>query len=281
MTSHSIADKRRAFRKLHESGCFVIPNPWDIGSARYLQHLGYKALATTSSGFAFSQGWPDYGVPLERVLTYCREMAEASDLPVNVDFESGFSESLTGITANVRRCIDTGVAGISIEDQTGDKDEPVFPFDIAVERVRAARKAIDDSKQDVMLIGRAEGFLVGRPDLDDVARRLKAFSAAGADCLYAPFIKTREQIQTLVEVVAPKPLNFLNSGNFGYTVGDLAAMGVRRISIGGTLARVAFTAFAKSAREIAEKGVFTSFEGVMPNAELNAFFGGDQRTRKS
>jgi 2-methylisocitrate lyase-like PEP mutase family enzyme len=269
----SVDDKRRAFRELHKSGCFVIPNPWDIGSARYLQHLGYKALATTSSGFAFSQGMPDYGVTLERVLAYCQEIADGSDLPVNVDFESGFSDTPAGITANVRRCIDTGVAGISIEDQTGNKDEPVFPFDVAVERMRAAKKAIDESKQDVMLIGRAEGFLVGRPDLDDVTKRLQAFAAAGADVLYAPFIKTREQITHLVKAVAPKPLNFLNSGSFGYTVDDLAAMGVRRISIGGTMQRVAFSAFARSAKEIIDKGVFTSFEGVMSNAEMNKFFG--------
>lgn len=275
----SIADKRKSFRALHERGCFVIPNPWDVGSARYLQGLGYKALATTSSGFAFSQGWPDYGVPLERVLDYARQIAEASDLPVNVDFENGFSDTPAGITENFRRCIDTGVAGISIEDQTGNPDEPVFPLDVAIERVRAARKAIDDSKQDVMLIGRAEGFLVGRPDLDDVTRRLQAFSAAGADVLYAPFIKTREQITHLVKAVAPKPLNFLNSGNFGFTVENLAAMGVRRISLGGTPARVAFSAFANSAKEILEKGAFTSFDGVMSNSELNKFFAADRKQR--
>lgn len=277
----SISEKRATFRALHKSGCFVIPNPWDIGSARWLQGAGFKALATTSSGFAFSHALPDYGVSVEKVTAYCREIAESSDLPVNADFESGFAEDLAGITQNVRRLIDTGVAGISIEDQTGDANEPVFPFDTAVERLRAARKAIDDSGEDVMLVGRAEGFLVGRPDLDDVKRRLMAFSSAGADVLYAPFVKTREQIETLVNAVAPKPFNFLNSGNFGYTVGDLAGMGVRRISVGGTLMRVAFNAFARSAREIQEKGVFTSFEGMISNAELNRFFAEDLKRRES
>jgi 2-methylisocitrate lyase-like PEP mutase family enzyme len=277
----SISEKRAAFRALHKSGCFVIPNPWDVGSARYLQGMGFKALATTSSGFAFSQALPDYGVSVDRVIAYCRLIAEASDLPVNADFESGFAENPADVGRNVSRLIETGVAGISIEDQTGDADEPVFPLDVAVERMRAARKAIDDSKQDVMLIGRAEGFLVGRPDLDDVKRRLIAFSEAGADVLYAPFIKTREQIETLVGAVAPKPFNFLNSGNFGYTVSDLAGMGVRRISVGGTLMRVAFSAFARSAREILEKGVFTTFEGTISNAELNRFFSEDRKRRES
>ena len=277
----SISQKRATFRALHKSGCFVIPNPWDVGSARYLQGMGYKALATTSSGFAFSQALPDYGVEVDRVIAYCREIAEASDLPINADFESGFAENSAGVERNVRRLIETGVAGISIEDQTGEANEPLFPLDVAIERMRAARKAIDDSKQDVMLIGRAEGFLVGRPDLEDVKRRLLAYSAAGAEVLYAPFIKTREQIETLVNAVAPKPFNFLNSGNFGYTVSDLAGMGVRRVSVGGTMMRVAFSAFARSAREIIEKGVFTSFDGTLSNAELNRFFAEDRKRTQS
>ncbi len=275
----TIAEKRKGFRALHERGCFVIPNPWDIGSARYLQGLGFKALATTSSGFAFSQASPDGGMSLDAVLVHSREMAEASDLPVNVDFEYGFARDLAGVTENFRRCVDTGVAGISIEDATGNKTDPLFPLDDAVARVRAARKAIDDSQQDVMLVGRAEGFLAGRPDLDDVVKRLKAYSAAGADILYAPLIKTREQIEAVVKAVAPKPVNFLNSANFGFSVGDLAAMGIRRISVGGTLARVAWTAFVKSAKEIAENGTFKSFEGTLPNADLNAFFATDRKQR--
>lgn len=277
MTTPSFADKRKTFRALHERGCFVIPNPWDVGSARYLQSLGFKALATTSSGFAFSQAYPDGGVPLDRVLAHFQELAHASDLPVNADFENGYADDDAGVIRNVRRCIDTGVSGVSIEDATGDKTDPLFPFDGAVARITAARKAIDDSKQDVMLVGRAEGFLVGRPNLDDVIRRLKAYSAAGADILYAPLIKTREQIEAVVKAVAPKPLNFLNSANFGFSVDDLAAMGVRRISVGGTLARVAWTGFVKSAKEIAEKGTFASFDGTMPNADLNAFFAADRK----
>lgn len=269
----TIAEKRRTFRDLHARGCFVIPNPWDIGTARYLQGLGFKALATTSSGFAFSHARPDGGMSVDAVLAHCRQLAEASDLPINVDFEYGYARDHAGVAANFRRCIDTGVAGISIEDATGDKADPLFAFDDAVARVKTARKAIDDSKQDVMLVGRAEGFLIGKPDLDEVIKRLKAYSAAGADILYAPLIKTREQIEAVVKAVAPKPVNFLNSANFGFSVNDLAAMGVRRISVGGTMARVAWTAFSKSAKEIFEKGTFASFDGTMSNAELNAFFG--------
>lgn len=280
MTTPSLADKRKTFRALHERGCFVIPNPWDVGSARYLQSLGFKALATTSSGFAFSQACPDGGVPLGRVLAHFTELAQASDLPINADFESGYADDATGVIHNVRRCIDTGVAGVSIEDATGNKTDPLFSLDEAVARIAAARKAIDDSRQDVMLVGRAEGFLVGRPELDDVIRRLKAYAAAGADILYAPLIKTREQIEAVVRAVAPKPVNFLNSANFGFSVDDLAAMGVRRISVGGTLARVAWTAFVNAAREIATEGRFTTFDGSMPNAEFNAFFAADRANRE-
>jgi len=279
MTKPSLADKRKTFRALHERGCFVIPNPWDAGSARYLRGLGFKALATTSSGFAFSQAYPDGGVPLDRVLAHFQELTDASDLPINADFESGYADDAAGVIRNVRRCIDTGVAGVSIEDATGNKDDPLFPLDEAVARIAAARKAIDDSKQDVMLVGRAEGFLVGRPDLDDVIGRLKAYSAAGADILYAPLIKTREQIEAVVKAVAPKPFNFLNSANFGFSVDDLAAMGVRRISVGGTLARVAWTAFVHAAREIATEGRFTKFDGNMPNSDFNAFFSADRKNR--
>jgi 2-methylisocitrate lyase-like PEP mutase family enzyme len=279
MPRPTTADKRRIFRDLHKSGCFIIPNPWDVGSARYLQSLGFKALATTSSGFAFSQGYADGGTPLDMVIAHCRTLSEESDLPVNVDFESGYAADLNGIACNVRRCIDTGIAGLSIEDATGNPAAPLYPLDDAVARMKVARKAIDDSGQDVLLVGRAEGFLVGKPDLDETIRRLKAYSAAGADCLYAPLIKTREQIEKMVQAVSPKPLNFLNSASFGFSVDDLAGMGVRRISVGGSLARTAWTAFTHAAREIAERGTFESFAGTISNAELNKFFGEDRKRR--
>jgi len=275
----SLADKRKAFRRLHDSGCFVIPNPWDVGSARYLQALGFKALATTSSGFAFAQGYPDRGVPLDAVLAHVRALAAASDLPINVDFESGHAADAAGVAANVRRCIDAGAAGLSIEDATGDPAEPLYSRDDAVARIRAARRAIDESGEDVMLVGRAEGLLVGRGGLDDVIGRLQAYSSAGADILYAPMLKTRAQIEAVVAAVAPKPLNVLNGANLGFSVEALAAMGVRRISVGGSLARAAWTGFARAAQEIASRGTFTGFDGLMTNAELNAFFGADRKRR--
>jgi 2-methylisocitrate lyase-like PEP mutase family enzyme len=273
MTALAAADKRRAFRKLHESGCFVIPNPWNAGTARYLQGLGFKALATTSSGYAHSQGYADGDITLERALTHCREIVAASDLPVNADFEGGFAHDPNGVAGNVGLCIETGVAGLSIEDFTGDESAPLYEFDLALARVRAARKAIDAAGGDVVFTARTEGFIHGRPDLAETIRRLRAFVDAGADCLYAPGIKTREQIETVVKAVAPKPINFLNSGAFGFTVKDLGEMGVRRISVGGTLARIAMDAFIKSARAIATDGQFDSFAGTISNAELNKFFG--------
>ena len=274
-SSPSIADRRRTFRTLHESSCFVIPNPWDVGSTRYLQSLGFKALATTSAGFAFSQGLPDAGVPRDMMLTHIREIVAAADVPVNADFEGGYAHDPAGVAESVRLCVATGVSGLSIEDATGDKDHPLYDVSHAVARMRAARTAIDKAGGDVMLTGRCEGFLVGRPDLDEAIARLKAYSEAGADCLYAPGIRTREQIAAVVKAVAPKPVNFLNSGSFGFTVSDLAALGVRRISVGGTLSRVAMHAFIQSARQIAQDGKFDSFAGVVPNAELNKFFHDD------
>jgi len=208
-------------------------------------------------------------------LAHFRELAQAADVPVNADFENGFADDLDGLAANVTRCVDAGVAGLSIEDYTGDDANPLYRFDVAVARVRAARRAIDATGSGVVLTARSEGFIRGRPDLDETIRRLKAFVDAGADCLYPPGIKTREQIEAVVDAVAPKPVNFLNSSAFGYSVDDLAAMGVRRISVGGTLARVAMHAFLKSAREIAEHGTFDSFAGVISNAELNKFFHDD------
>ena len=279
MASPSIADKRRAFRQLHESGCFVIPNPWNAGTARYLQNLGFKALATTSSGYAHAQGYSDGEVTRDMVLAHCQDMASIADVPVNADFEAGYAGSADEVAANVRLCVDTGVAGLSIEDATGDDKSPLYDFDTALERVRAARAAIDKAGGDVVFTARTEGFIKGLPDLDETIRRLKAFADAGADCLYAPGIKTREQIEAVVKAVAPKPVNLLMSAASGFSVQDIAGMGVRRISVGGTLARVAMHAFIKSAREIAEAGTFDSFAGVISNAELNATFSADRKNR--
>jgi 2-methylisocitrate lyase-like PEP mutase family enzyme len=275
----STADKRRAFRKLHEAGCFVIPNPWNVGTARYLQGLGFKALATTSSGFAHAQGFADGDMPLDMMLAHFREIAEAADVPVNADFEGGFADDPEAVAKNVRLCVETGVAGLSIEDSTPDPAIPLYDFDLAVARVRAARAAIDKAGGDVVFTARSEGFIRGRPDLEETVRRVKAFVSAGADCIYTPGIKSREQIEAVIKAAAPKPVNFLNSGAFGFTVSDLAAMGVRRISVGGSLARVAMQAFIKTAREIATDGKFDGFSGLISNPELNAFFREDRRRR--
>jgi 2-methylisocitrate lyase-like PEP mutase family enzyme len=269
----TVAEKRQAFRKLHETGCFVIPNPWSVGTARYLEGLGFKALASTSSGYAHSQGFADGALTRDQVLAHYREVAAAVAIPLNADFENGFADKPDEVAANVKLCVDTGVAGLSIEDFTNDEADPIYPFDVAVARVKAARAAIDRVGSSVLLTGRAEGFLHGRPDLADAIKRLKAFAAAGADCLYAPGIKTREQIVEVVKAVAPKPVNLLNHTTLGFTVKDIADMGVRRISVGGTLSRVAMDAFIKSARAIAEQGTFDSFAGIVSNTELNKFFG--------
>jgi 2-methylisocitrate lyase-like PEP mutase family enzyme len=273
----SPAEKRKTFRKLHESGCFVIPNPWNVGSARYLQGLGFKALATTSSGHAHAEGYPDGGQSIEQVLGHYRELAEATDIPLNADFENGFADDPDGVAANVTRCIATGVAGLSIEDSPQSGITPLYDLDKAVARMKAVRAAVDRAGGDVVLTGRAENFIRGVPDLDDAIRRLKAYAAAGADCLYAPGIRTREQIEAVVQAVAPKPVNFLNSGALGFTVSDLAAMGVRRISVGGSLARVAMHAFIRTATEIAKDGKFDGFAGLISNPELNKFFSEDRK----
>jgi len=277
MTQPSAAEKRKAFRKLHEAGCFVIPNPWNVGSARYLQSLGFTALATTSSGYAHSQGYADGALASETVLAHFRELAAATDVPLNADFEDGLADDLDGLAENVTRCVATGVAGLSIEDSPNQSATPLYPLDVAVACVKAARAAIDRAGGDVVFTARAEGFIRGVPDLDnDVIRRLQAYKDAGADCLYAPGIKTREQIEAVVKAVAPKPVNFLNSGAFGFTVADLAAMGVRRISVGGSLARVAMHAFIRVATEIARDGKFDGFAGLISNPELNKFFAADR-----
>jgi 2-methylisocitrate lyase-like PEP mutase family enzyme len=273
----SAAEKRQTFRKLHEAGCFVIPNPWNVGSARYLQGLGFKALATTSSGHAHSEGYPDGGQSIEQVLVHYRELAEATEIPLNADFENGFADDPEGVAANVTRCIATGVAGLSVEDSPQSGATPLYDLDKAVARMKAARAAVDRAGGEVVLTGRAENFIRGVPDLDDAIRRLKAYAAAGADCLYAPGIRTRQQIEAVVKAVAPKPVNFLNSGALGFTVAEIAAMGVRRISVGGSLARVAMHAFIRTATEIAKDGKFDGFAGLITNADLNKFFGDDRK----
>ena len=267
-----ISERRRTFRQLHESGCFAIPNPWDIGSARYLEHLGFKALATTSSGAAWSRAQADGQMQLEAVLQHLREMVGATSLPVNADFEAGFADDAAGVARNVRLALDTGVAGLSIEDSTGNPDQPLRDIQEAVERIRAARAAIDEAGGEALLVGRAENFFVGRPDLDDSIRRLKAYSDAGADCLYAPGIHTREQITAVVATVAPKPVNLLIGAASDWTLGDVAAMGVRRISVGGALARAAWGGFLRAARGLVD-GRFDGFGGATPGPELNKFFG--------
>ena len=271
----TVAEKRKTFRKLHESGCFVIPNPWNVGTARFLQGLGFKALATTSAGHAHALGYPDGAQSLDVVLSHYWELVQATDVPLNADFENAFADDPDGVAVNVTRCIASGVAGLSVENSP-KSDTPLYDFDLSVARVEAARAAIDRAGGDVVFTARAENFIRGVPDLEDVIRQLKAYSAAGADCLYAPGIKTRDQIEAVVKAVAPKPVNFLGSGDFGFTVGDLAAMGVRRISVGGSLARVAMQAFIKAATEIAKEGKFTGFAGLMTNQELNKFFSEDR-----
>ena len=269
----TVAEKRKTFADLHGSGCFVIPNPWNIGTARYLQGLGFKAIASTSAGYAHACGLPDGGVPLEGVLAHYRELAAATEIPLNADFENGFADDPQGVAVNVARCIETGVAGLSIEDSPQHARFPLYEFDLALARVKAARAAIDRSGSKVVFTARTEGFIRGQPDIDETIRRLKAFADAGADCLYSPGIRSREHIEATVKAVGGKPVNFLNPARLGYTVADLAALGVRRISVGGTLSRVAMHAFIQSATQIAKEGKFDLFEGVVSNAELNRFFG--------
>jgi methylisocitrate lyase len=259
------------FRRLHQSGCFVIPNPWDLGSARTLARLGFPALATTSSGFAWSLGRRDNGVSLEDALAHMRAIAGGVEVPVNADFEGGFAIEPDRVAVNVAAATATGVAGLSIEDSTGDDSRPLFDFDLAVERIRAARQAIDKSRTGIVLTGRSEGFIVGRPDLDETIRRLTAYAEAGADCLYATGIRTRAEIAAVVEAVAPKPVNVLVGSDFT-TVAELAAAGVRRISVGGALARAAWTGFLQAAEEIAQLGTFKGLAGAVPFNQINESF---------
>ena len=268
----SIADKRRAFHKLHETGCFVIPNPWDVGSARYLQGLKFKALATTSSGFAWSHGHRDGAMSRDRVLDHLTQMVEATDLPINADFENGFAPDAAGVGESVRLAVATGVAGLSIEDSTGDASRPLHDLDTAVERIRAARKAIDRAGGDTILVGRAECFLHGKPDIEFAIQRLKAYAQAGADCLYAPGIRSPEHISAVVAAVAPKPVNLLVGWPGGLDLQQIAALGVRRISVGGALAGSAWGGFIRAAKLIAEQGKFDGFGNAASHSEVDAFF---------
>jgi 2-methylisocitrate lyase-like PEP mutase family enzyme len=268
----SVSEKRAAFRDLHQSGCFTLPNPWDIGSAKYLQSLGFKALASTSAGFAWAIGKSDNRVTREDVLGHLTELCQATDLPVNADFEGGFAQDPMGVAQSVSLAVGTGVAGLSIEDRSSDAGDPLYDHALAVERIKAAREAIDVIDPSVMLVARCEGFLVGRDDLDFVVKRMVAFAEAGADCLYAPGLATPEQITVLVRAVAPKPVNILlGFGSLG--VNDLAALGVRRVSVGGALARAAWGGFARAAQELAAHGTLTIPEGSIGGRDINALMG--------
>ena len=265
------ADKRAAFRKLHQSGCFIIPNPFDVGSARALQQLGFKALASTSAGFAWTIAKADNHVTVDEVCDHLTAICAAVDLPVNADFEGGFAHEPEKVGANVARGVKTGVAGLSIEDYTGDKAKPLYDFGLAVERIKAARKAIDADSSGVLLTGRCEGYLVGQADLAMVIERLTAYADAGADCLYAPGIKTKEDIVAIVKAVHPKPVNLLIGGS-GLSLAEAGDLGVRRISVGGSLARAAWGGFMSAAREMAEKGTFAELANGYSGGELNKMF---------
>ncbi len=265
------ADKRATFRKLHERGCFVLPNPFDVGSAKALQHLGFKAIASTSAGFAWTIGKADNRVTVDEVCTHLAAISAAVDVPVNADFEGGFADEPEGVAANVARGVKTGLAGLSIEDSTGDKDKPLYERGLAIARIAAARKAIDADNSGVLLTGRCEAFLWGQPDLKLVIDRLTAYAEAGADCLYAPGIKTRDEIAAVVKAVHPKPVNLL-IGASGLSLKEANDLGVRRISVGGSLARSAWAGFMKAAKEMAEQGTFTDLANGYPGGELNKMF---------
>jgi 2-methylisocitrate lyase-like PEP mutase family enzyme len=280
-TNHAaLTERRRVFRALHERGCFVIPNPWDVGSARYLQHLGFPALATTSAGFAFSQGLPDSGddavVTRDRSLGYISSITAAVDLPVSADFMSGYGVEPEDVAESVTRCVATGVAGLSIEDATGDPTSPLYDLPMAVERVRAARQAIDQSGEDVLLTARAECYHVGHPDpVRESVRRLEAYAAAGADVLFAPGPQTPTEIKALVEAVTPKPFNLLVVRDIGLRVEEVGALGVRRISVGGALALAAWTGVMRAAQALRSKGTFDGLANLVPYAEINGLFAAD------
>jgi 2-methylisocitrate lyase-like PEP mutase family enzyme len=271
----SIESRRAQFSELHKSGCFVIPNPWDTGTARFLRHLGFRALATTSAGFQFSRGKADtvWGLPRDAVLAHIADIVGATDLPVNADFQSGYAHEPERVAENVALCVETGVAGLSIEDGTGDDSAPLYELPFAVERIEAARSAINAKGVKVLLTARAESYLVGHPEpLKDVLKRLTAYVEAGADVLFAPGPRSREDLQEIVRAVSPKPVNVLISANIGLTVADLAGLGVRRVSVGSALSRVAWGSFIRAATAIAEKGSFEGLEGAAPFSELNSVF---------
>ena len=261
-------DRIARFHRLHAEGCFVMPNPWDVGSARALEDMGFQALATTSAGFAWTLGRADNHITLDDALTHLETMAAAVSVPLNADFEGGFAVEPEGVGVNVGRAVQTGISGVSVEDSTGDPDDPLYEFNLAVERVAAAREAIDASGTGVLLTARSEGFVVGLPDLDETIRRLRAFSEAGADCLYAPRIG-KEHVSAVVEAVAPKPVNLLINAPF-MTFAEAESLGVRRISVGGTLAKTAWNGLLVAAREISESGTFTSFQGL---PDVDGLFG--------
>ena len=273
-TSHARSSAVARFRTLHESGCFVLPNPWDVGSAVYLEHLGFEALATTSAGCAFSRGLPDTAVPRGSMLAHIGEIVDATTLPVNADFQNGYADEPEGVATNVTLCVATGVAGLSIEDSTGNNAAPLYEFGLAVERIKAARAAIDDSRIPVVLTARCEAWLVGQPDPARVAlERLVAFAEAGADCLYAPGVRAPDEIAAIVKAVSPKPVNVLVSKfNSDLTVSRLADLGVRRISVGSALACVAWGAFMRAAGSIAETGSFEALAEAAPFNEINDLF---------
>ncbi|MFN0184729.1 MAG: oxaloacetate decarboxylase [Aquabacterium sp.] len=275
-TRPTVADKRRAFHALHASGCFALPNPWDVGSALWLQGMGFKALASTSSGFAWSIARPDNGITRDAALSHLAALVEATDVPVNADFEGGFAADAAGVAESVRLAVATGVAGLSIEDSTGDAQRPLWDIDTASERMRAARRAIDASGGDTLLVGRAECFLVGRPDIAETIARLRAYADAGADCLYAPGIRTPEHIAAVVAAVAPRPVNLLYTTPGGLSLADIAALGVRRVSVGGALARAAWAGFQRAAQGLLE-GSFEGFVGAAAGGPLNSFFSSEQQ----
>jgi methylisocitrate lyase len=265
----SVSAKREAFHALHRSGCFNLANPWDAGSAKYLQSMGFKALASTSAGFAWSIGRPDNAVTRDEVLAHLKSLCEATDLPMNADFEGGFADDPEGVAANVRLAAETGVAGLSIEDRTGDG---LYDHALAVERIAAARAAIDADKSRVLLVARCEGALIGQDDLGFIIKRLVAFVEAGADCVYAPGVGASEAVAELVKAVAPTPVNVLLTTG-GLSVSQLAALGVRRVSVGGALARMAWSGFARAARELSEAGVITPPADAVGGGALNKLFG--------
>jgi 2-methylisocitrate lyase-like PEP mutase family enzyme len=266
----TIAERRTTFKQLHEKGCFALPNPWDIGSAKYLEHLGFKAIATTSAGFAFSRGLSDGAVKRDDMLAHIRELVEAVNIPVNADFENGYADDPNWCAENARLCAETGVAGLSIEDAADRKESPLYDVDLAVERIHAVREALHDTG--VFLVGRAEGFLVGRENIDQVTKRLVAYSEAGADCLYAPGFKERDHIKAIVECIAPKPSNILIGGPIGLTMQDAASLGARRVSVGGAFARAAWGGFIRSAKELIEKGTFDELANAAPYADIQELF---------